>query len=61
MHSALRIVFSNPENTYGFMSMKNNNAFFNGATPLSIIENGDFGSLHEVAKRVDVLRGGMAG
>ena len=61
MHSALRIVFSNPENTYGFMSMKNNNAFFNGATPLSIIESGDFVSLHEVAKRVDVLRGGMAG
>ncbi|MNJ38016.1 hypothetical protein D3C77_328530 [compost metagenome] len=61
MHSALRIVFTNPDNIYGFMSMENHNAFFNGATPLSIIEGGNFGNLHEVAKRVDVLRGGMAG
>lgn len=61
MHSALRIVFSNPENAYGFMGMKNHNPFFNGATPLSLIEGGEFGSLHEVAKRVDVLRGGLVG
>lgn len=61
MHSALRIVFSNPDNVYGFMAMENNNAFFNGASPLSIIEYGDFGSLYEVAKRVDVLRGGLVG
>lgn len=61
MHSALRIVFTNPDNIYGFMTMQNNNPFFNGTTPLSIIEGGDFGGLHEVAKRIDVLRGGMAG
>ncbi|NYU10663.1 hypothetical protein A8O28_01960 [Enterobacteriaceae bacterium CCUG 67584] len=61
MHSALRIVFSNPENVYGFMTMANHNAYFNGATPLSLIEGGEFGNLHEVAKRVDVLRGGLAG
>ncbi len=60
MHSALRIVFSNPENVYGFMTMENHNAYFNGATPLSLIEGGEFGNLHEVAKRVDVLRGGLA-
>ncbi|MGL5602604.1 MAG: MbcA/ParS/Xre antitoxin family protein [Silvania sp.] len=61
MHSALRIVFSNPENVYGFMTMANHNAYFNGATPLSFIAGGEFGNLHEVAKRVDVLRGGLAG
>jgi len=61
MHSALRIVFSNPDNVYGFMAMENNNPFFNGASPLSIIESGDFGNLHEVAKRVDILRGGLIG
>lgn len=61
MHSALRIVFTNPENIYGFMTMQNNNPFFNGTTPLSVIEGGDFGNLHEVAKRIDVLRGGMVG
>ncbi|KEY59793.1 MbcA/ParS/Xre antitoxin family protein [Serratia sp. DD3] len=61
IHSALRIVFNNPENVYGFMTMKNHNPFFNGTTPLSLIENGEFGHLHEVAKRVDVLRGGLVG
>ncbi|MCU6666585.1 antitoxin Xre-like helix-turn-helix domain-containing protein [Silvania hatchlandensis] len=61
IHSALRIVFSNPENVYGFMTMANQNAYFNGATPLSFIAGGEFGNLHEVAKRVDVLRGGLAG
>ncbi|ATM95143.1 Uncharacterized conserved protein [Yersinia frederiksenii] len=61
IHSALRVVFSNPENVYGFMTMSNNNPFFNGMTPLSLIENGEFGHLHEVAKRIDVLRGGLVG
>ncbi|MNB71919.1 hypothetical protein D3C75_184970 [compost metagenome] len=61
IHSALRIVFSNPENVYGFMTMANHNTYFNGATPLSFIAGGEFGNLHEVAKRVDVLRGGLAG
>ncbi|MGY3892914.1 MbcA/ParS/Xre antitoxin family protein [Aeromonas enterica] len=61
MHSALRIVFSNPDNAYGFMTMRNNNPFFNGTTPLSLIEGGEFGNLHEVAKRIDVLRGGLIG
>lgn len=56
MHSALRITFSNPENVYGFMSMRNNSAFFNGTSPLSLIERGDFGSLHEVAKRINAIR-----
>lgn len=58
IHSALRTVFDNPDNVYGFMSMKNNNAFFNGETPLNLISSGDYASLYEVARRVVALRGG---
>jgi len=58
MHAALRVVFDNSENVYGFMSMNNNNPYFNGRAPLDIISTGKFGSLYEVFKRVDALRGG---
>ena len=61
IHSALRIVFSNPDNVKGFMSLKNNNDFFAGRTPLEVIASGKFGDLYEVAKRIDALRGGMWG
>ena len=57
MHAALRIVFDNPDNVYGFMAMKNNNDFFNGRTPLESMENGSFMSVYETFKRVDALRG----
>ena len=59
IHAALRTVFENPENVYGFMAMPNNNPYFNGARPLEIIGKGHFGALHETAKRVDALRGGL--
>lgn len=59
MHQALRTVFSNPDNVYGFMSMNNNNPYFNGKTPLSIISTGNFGSLYEVFKRIDGMRSGQ--
>ena len=58
IHAALRIVFDNPENVYGFMSMPNNNSYFNGRTPLTVISTGNFGALYETFKRVDALRGG---
>ncbi|MCZ4310260.1 MbcA/ParS/Xre antitoxin family protein [Vibrio pomeroyi] len=61
MHQALRIVFSNPANVNGFMSMKNNNDYFAGRTPLEIISSGKFGDLYEVGKRIDALRGGLWG
>jgi len=54
-------VFENPTNVYGFMAMPNNNAYFNGAAPLTLIGSGAFGTLYEVAKRIDALRGGMWG
>jgi hypothetical protein len=59
IHQALRIVFSNPDNVYGFMKMVNNNPYFNGRTPLSIISTGNFGALYEVFKRVDSMRSGQ--
>ncbi len=36
IHARLRIVFSNTDNIYGFMTMINHNAPFNGSTPLDI-------------------------
>lgn len=57
IHAALRTVFDNPENVYGFPSMANRNEFFNGRTPLEIMAQGDFISLYETFRRIDALRG----
>lgn len=59
IHAALRTVFENSTNIYGFMAMPNKNAYFNGVSPLSLIATGAFGALYEVAKRIDMLRGGL--
>ncbi len=61
IHQALKIVFSNPANINGFMTMNNYNDFFAGRAPLEIITSGSFGDLYEVAKRIDALRGGLWG
>ncbi len=37
IHQALRIVFENPANQYGFMKMKNHNPYFSGRSPLEVI------------------------
>lgn len=57
IHAALRTIFDNPENVYGFPGMENTNAFFNGRTPLDVMAQGDFISLYETFRRVDALRG----
>lgn len=57
MHGAIRTVFSNPENVKGFMRMKNDNPFFDGRSPLDIIESGDFISLYETHRNLTTLRG----
>ncbi|MGL6246695.1 antitoxin Xre-like helix-turn-helix domain-containing protein [Pseudomonas sp.] len=57
IHAALRLVFDNPDNVYGFPSMDNHNEFFNGRSPLEIMAQGDMISLYETFKRIDVLRG----
>ncbi|WP_297833611.1 antitoxin Xre-like helix-turn-helix domain-containing protein [Pseudomonas sp.] len=57
IHAALRLVFDNPENVYGFPAMANDNEFFNGRAPLDIMSQGDMISLYETFRRIDVLRG----
>lgn len=47
IHAALRLVFDNPENVYGFPSMANDNDFFNGRSLLEIMAQGDMISLYE--------------
>lgn len=57
MHAALRTVFENPKNLYGFMTMVNHNDGFGGSTPLDRISNGDIMALLSVASRIDAMRG----
>ena len=57
IHSALRVVFDNPENVYGFVAMTNHNEFFNGRSPLEIMAQGDMIALYETFRRIDVMRG----
>lgn len=57
IHAALRMLFDNPENLYGFVNMINYNPYFNGRTPLEIMGSGDFAALYETFKRIDSLRG----
>ncbi len=59
IHQTLGMVFSNPENRYGFMKMVNHNPYFNGKTPLELIASGSFGVLYEVFKRIDAMRSGQ--
>ena len=55
IHLALKTIFSNPENIDNFMSLKNNNAYFNGRTPISLIETGELVVLSEVASRLNSI------
>lgn len=57
IHAALRMIFDNPENLYGFVNLVNHNPYFNGRTPLEIMGSGDFAALYETFKRIDSLRG----
>lgn len=59
MHAALRTIFDNPENLYGFMRMPNDNAFFFGRSPLDVIGGGDIVAVYETFRRIDALRGGQ--
>ena len=57
IHHALRIVFSNPENVYGYMKIANNNAPFNGQSPVSVAMR-DFVGLYSTFTFMDALKGG---
>ena len=52
IHEALRTLFSNQNNVYGFMQMKNNAPYFNGRTPLSIISAGELQALIKVMQQI---------
>lgn len=56
IHQALKLLFSNEENAYGFVNMPNNNPYFNGKTPMEIMSSGSMASLYEVYRRIDSLR-----
>lgn len=55
IHATLRTIFSNEDNVYGFMSHTNNNTFFNGRSPTSIIASGRLSDLQEVREKVESL------
>lgn len=57
IHAALRVIFDNPDNVYGFMRMPNDNAFFFGRSPLEVMSTGDIVAVYETFRRIDVLRG----
>ena len=55
IHESLRMTFSNEENFYGFMRMNNNNSFFSGRAPLSLIINCSIDTFQEVFKQIDAM------
>jgi uncharacterized protein (DUF2384 family) len=57
IHASLRTIFDNPDNVYGFPSMNNDNAYFDGRSPLEIMAEGSFIQLYETFRRIDALRG----
>jgi hypothetical protein len=59
IHQALRILFSNPENVYGFVRLPNNSAPFNGLSPMQYMQSGRCAALYEVFRHLDGLRGGQ--
>lgn len=59
IHQALRTLFGNRENVYGFVRLPNHNPFFNGASPMDVMSTGRVASLYEVNRQLDGLRGGQ--
>lgn len=57
IHAALRVIFDNPDNVYGFMRMPNHNEFFHGRSPLEVMSSGDMVAVYEAFRRIDALRG----
>ena len=56
IHAALRVLFDNPDNLYGFMGMADYNKGFDGRSPLEVIACGDIGTLRETWLRVNMER-----
>ncbi len=58
IHKALRILFTNPENVYGWV--RRSNADFGGQSPLQRMTAGDVTDLAAVRAYLDAVRGGWA-
>ena len=58
IHAAMRTLFENPANVYGFMRRPNANDFFNGRSPLDVIAEGRLQDLVETHQRIEGLRNG---
>ena len=56
IHETLRLIFSNSDNVYMFMNATNNNSYFKGRSPLSILKTGSIDALHHVCRRLESLR-----
>jgi hypothetical protein len=59
IHHALRLLFSNPDNVYGFVRLANPSRPFNGQSPMEFMQSGRCAALYEVFRHLDVLRGGL--
>ncbi|MHA2814281.1 hypothetical protein [Vibrio jasicida] len=55
IHAALRTLFNNQSNVFGFMTMKNRSSFFEGKTPLSFIASGELTALEQTAEHLTAL------
>lgn len=56
IHASLRTVFANQANVTSFPGLPNDNAFFDGHSPLDVMAQGDLISLYETYKRIDQLK-----
>lgn len=58
IHKALRILFSNPENVYGWVNRENED--FGGQSPFARMLGGDVTDLAYVRQYLDAMRGGWS-
>jgi hypothetical protein len=58
IHNGLRKTFKNPDNVYGYMSYLNNNAPYDGTTPISLACR-DVHGLRKVSEAVGALGRGV--
>ncbi|MFG0916462.1 antitoxin Xre-like helix-turn-helix domain-containing protein [Pseudomonas sp. CJQ_11] len=56
IHALLRGIFSDQENVHRFPSLKNDNPFFEGRSPLEVMSSGDINLIYETFKRIRNLR-----
>lgn len=55
IHAALRGVFENSANVYGYVTMKNASPPFNGQAPLDLLSTGQLEPLVDIFKHVDSM------